>query len=75
MLLEKLLSCVKKLGLLLSLTLVASCNQTTLPALTDRAAFCDVARPIYWSRRDTPKTVEQIKEHNAVGKLCGWGKK
>jgi hypothetical protein len=29
-----------------------------------------------WQTRskDTPKTVAQIKEHNAVGKkICGWG--
>jgi hypothetical protein len=33
-----------------------------------------VFQPIYWSARDTQKSVEQIKEHNAVGKaVCGWG--
>jgi len=43
--------------------------------MTNSLAFCDAARPIYWSRKDTLKTIEQIKEHNAVGRLCGWGKK
>ena len=37
------------------------------------AAFCDVARPIWWSTKDTKKTIAQVKEHNAVGKACGWG--
>ena len=54
----------------------ASCQSTNIPAPTTNAlAFCDAARPIYWSTRDTPKTVAQIKQHNAVGKICGWGKK
>jgi hypothetical protein len=30
------------------------------------ARFCQVAQPIYWSRRDTPETVRQIKAHNAA---------
>jgi hypothetical protein len=31
------------------------------------------SQPIHWSQKDTPETVEQIKEHNAIGvKLCGW---
>jgi hypothetical protein len=38
------------------------------------AAFCDVAKPIYWSAADTDETIAQIKEHDAVGAaLCGWG--
>jgi hypothetical protein len=40
----------------------------------DTAAFCDLAAPIYWSKKDTLKTIEQVKLHNAVGKRCGWGK-
>jgi len=39
-------------------------------------SFCLVALPISWSTKDTDETIEQVKEHNAVGKrLCGWGKK
>jgi hypothetical protein len=36
---------------------------------------CQSFEPIYWSKKDTPKTVAQIKEYNAVGeKICpGWG--
>jgi len=55
---------------------LASCQTTSLSdPMTNSLAFCDAARPIYWSRKDTLKTIEQIKEHNAVGKLCGWDKK
>lgn len=43
-------------------------------ATTDTAAFCDLAKPIYWSTKDTKKTVEQVKLHNATGDICGWGK-
>ena len=71
----KLLKFVKVSALPLSAILLASCQTTSLPAQTDTLAFCDAARPIYWSKKDTPKTVAQIKEHNAVGKICGWGKK
>lgn len=41
-------------------------------ATANTAAFCDIARPIYWSRKDTLATIQQIKTHNAVGKMCGW---
>lgn len=41
-------------------------------ATADTAAFCDMARPIYWSRKDTLATIQQVKLHNAVGKICGW---
>jgi len=38
------------------------------------ASFCDVAKPIYWSKADSADTIVQAKEHNAVGKaLCNWG--
>jgi hypothetical protein len=37
------------------------------------ASFCQVAKPMVWSLRDTDSTIEQVKEHNAVGAaLCGW---
>lgn len=43
---------------------------------TNPSAFCLIARPITWSAKDTDATIEQVKEHNAVGKrLCGWGVK
>ena len=45
-------------------------SETDLPS----ADFCQTARAIYYSRHDTPPTIEQIKEHNAVGAAlkCGW---
>lgn len=41
------------------------------------ADFCQAARAIYYSRHDTPPTIAQIKEHNAVGVAlkCGWATK
>jgi hypothetical protein len=56
--------------------LLSSCA-TTGSAATDplpgAQSFCDIARPITWSTRDTPETVLEVKAHNAVGKrLCGW---
>jgi len=38
------------------------------------ATFCQVAKPIYYSRQDTRRTKEQIDIHNRKGKrLCKWG--
>lgn len=36
--------------------------------------FCQAARAIYYSKFDTKATIEQIREHNAVGVAlkCGW---
>jgi len=65
-------------GLVLSLIVILTGCQTTgsngEKKTIDTAAFCDLAAPIYWSRKDTLKTIEQVKLHNAVGKRCGWGK-
>ena len=37
------------------------------------AAFCEIARPITWSSRDTDETIAEVKSHNAAGRvLCGW---
>ena len=75
----------KVLTLVLTATLLASCNLMNLldppkindPILSGRGAnFCEIAKPIFWAPdgADTKDTVAQIKEHNAVGKkLCGWG--
>lgn len=58
---------------------LGGCNisekELTRMATADTAAFCDIARPIYWSRKDTLETVKQVKAHNAVGKICGWAGK
>jgi len=64
--------------MLLSVTLLGCATKTTGSAVTDtgHAGFCDVAKPIYWSKADSLDTIEQAKEHNAVGvRLCGWGSK
>ena len=38
--------------------------------------FCEGAKPIYWSVKDSDKTIWAAKAHNAVGRqACGWGKK
>ena len=56
--------------------LVVMWCQTQAPAAQSAAAFCAVAKPIYWSAADTRRTKEQVDEHNAVGrKICGWGAK
>lgn len=43
--------------------------KTPLQPGESEAPFCLVAKPITYSlKADTPETVEQIAEHNAVGK-------
>jgi hypothetical protein len=45
----------------------------TASAVPTDKVLCGVSKPIYWSDKDTAKTVAQIKEFNAVGRaLCGW---
>ena len=65
--------------LIVSALALAGCNVTEKELLrhatADTAAFCDMARPIYWSRKDTLATIQQVKLHNAVGKICGWSGK
>lgn len=54
---------------------MGGCAMTMGSGGTD-APFCTVAAPIYWSTKDTDKTIAGVKEHNAVGKtLCKWGQK
>jgi hypothetical protein len=64
---------LERLLALLPLLTLAAC-QTTGSGGTEAATFCQAARAIYWSRHDTAPTIEQIKEHNAVGLAlrCGW---
>lgn len=57
---------------ILSVTLTG-CAMTTASKGPTSVGFCKVAEPIYWSGKDTEKTIAQVKEHNAVGKkLCQW---
>lgn len=77
---QKLTRLGRMLSLLPSVILLQSCVTTTgsggisAPPELKRAAFCDVAQPISWSRRDTPETVLEIKaKNNAPGiSLCAW---
>lgn len=49
---------------------VTSC--ASLPAGIGSAPYCQVAKPIYWSKDDTRGTKEQADTHNRVWKkLCG----
>ena len=67
----------KRYAMLCALTLLpilSGCVTTTGSAETNAASFCDLAKPIHWSRSgDTPETIIEAKEHNALGvKFCGW---
>lgn len=66
----------KLCGLLTPLLALTACQSTspTQISATDGATFCQAARAIYYSRHDTPPTIAQIREHNAVGAAlkCGW---
>ncbi len=62
----------KGLAVVAAAAVLAGCQSTA--KYKPSIAECQMFRPIYWSKKDTLKTVEQIKEHNAVGKICGWGK-
>lgn len=53
--------------------MIHGCMMTGSAAIPRGATFCEIARPIHWSREDTIPTVKAVKEHNAAGKkLCGW---
>lgn len=60
--------------LLPCVTLTACQSMSPTPSLGTDASFCSAARAIYYSRHDTKPTIQQIKEHNAVGLAlkCGW---
>lgn len=48
-------------------------SEGTSSVSSGAASFCDIAKPIVWYTADDPRTIEAVKEHNAVGvKLCGW---
>jgi hypothetical protein len=54
------------------LALVCACaKQQAEPAIAV-APYCEVARPVYWSAKDTRTTKEQADRENAKWKrLCG----
>jgi hypothetical protein len=73
---QKKLIALALLGLLL-LTPLGGCqtlslSRTTASAGTRGATFCQVAKPFYWSKKDTRMTQEQAVSHNSVFRtLCG----
>jgi hypothetical protein len=64
--------------LIMSLTpILTSCATTMGSSGTDprvsQLLYCDGAKPIRWSSKDTDQTIREAKEQNAVGKAeCGW---
>lgn len=57
-----------KLSVLSLLVILPGCaTRTSLAVPTDRVATQSF-KPIYWSKKDTDKTIAQIKEHNAAYK-------
>jgi hypothetical protein len=47
------------------------CNDVLSPA-TAGAKFCDLYKPVYWSKDDSRQTKEQVDGNNRVWKsLCG----
>ena len=60
---------LKPLLLLAVLLPLAACQTTTPISVTDTS--CLAFQPIRYSRRDTPETAEQIRQHNAAwDSLC-----
>jgi hypothetical protein len=70
---------VKLFVLLLPVALMGcqSTNPTLSLGTEGSPSFCATAKAIYYSRHDTKPTIQQIREHNAVGMAlkCGWLKK
>lgn len=56
--------------------IVAQLTCTSPEIQVDAARFCETARPITYSSRDTPETRQQVRAHNARGvAVCRWGKR
>lgn len=69
------LSLPAKLSALILLATLTGCATTTGSSVPTDVS-CKAFGPIYWSAKDTDRTIAQVREHNASGKaLCGWGKK
>lgn len=55
---------------------ISHCQTTGIAETSSGATFCQIAKPITWSRNDTRPTQEQVVEHNLVHRtLCGAVKK
>jgi hypothetical protein len=56
----------------LVLALVSACAKQQAEPGVAAAPYCEVARPVYWSAKDTRATKEQVDRENAKWKrLCG----
>jgi uncharacterized protein YcfL len=60
---------LKLLALPATLLILTACQTTTHIAVTDTS--CLAFEPITYSRKDTPLTTRQIRQHNAAfSRLC-----
>jgi hypothetical protein len=58
------------------LVALSGCAEELPPPALAVAPYCEVARPIYWSAKDTRATKEQADRENAKWKrLCAAGAK
>jgi hypothetical protein len=56
----------------LVLALLSACAKQQADPAIAVAPYCEVARPVYWSAKDTRATKEQTDRENAKWKrLCG----
>jgi hypothetical protein len=56
----------------LVLALLSACAKQQADPAVAVAPYCEVARPVYWSAKDTRATKEQADRENAKWKrLCG----
>lgn len=60
----------KIVGALLAISILAACQTTNISerkvSASDSSWVCLAFEPINWASNDTQKTVDQIKQHNAV---------
>ncbi|MBV8848104.1 MAG: hypothetical protein JOZ16_00810 [Methylobacteriaceae bacterium] len=58
--------------ILLGAAALSACAKQEIEPALSVAPYCEVARPIYWSAKDTRTTKEQADRENAKWKrLCG----
>jgi hypothetical protein len=63
---------MRTLLVLLGVAILSGCAKEQAGPALAVAPYCDVARPIYWSAKDTRTTKEQADRENAKWKrLCG----
>jgi len=51
-----------------AISALAGCATSPMPGAV---VYCQIEKPISWSKRDTDQTIREVKEHNAAHKaLC-----